>query len=267
MDFPTLSVIVPNYNHAQHLPVCLRSILSQSVTPLEIIVLDDTSTDNSVEVIRQFAAENPKLRLIQNEKNLGVLANVDKGLSLARGEYVFLQAADDEVRPGLFEKSLTLLAQYPQAGLSCTIADWREAATGLNWHMGVGMADRPAYLSPKQLVHLERQRRLFIASHTVILKRSALLAAGKFFPELRAFADWFTCCVIGFRHGICFVPEPLGIQNIIADSYYQRCRRDKTIQRQTLSCILEFLSRPEYTDVAEMMRQAGSLYLYGVPKR
>jgi glycosyltransferase involved in cell wall biosynthesis len=265
MGLPTLSVIIPNYNHAQHLPVCLKSILAQSVKPVEIIVLDDASTDNSIQVLQEFAAQNPTLRLVQNEMNLGVLPNVNKGLSLARGEYLFLQAADDEVLPGLFEKSLKLLAQHPEAGLSCTIADWREAATGLNWHMGVGMGDQSVYFSPQEMVELERQRRLFIASHTVILKRSALLAAGKFLPELKAFADWFTCCVIGFRYGICFIPEPLGIQNIVPNSFYQRCRRDKKLRQQMLSCILEILNRQEYRDVAELMRQAGSLYLYGAP--
>src|SRR5438034_2246469 len=99
MDLPSLSVVVPNYNHARYLPVCLKAILAQSVAPIELIVVDDASTDNSVEVIRRFAAQSPLVRLVQNEKNLGVMANQIKGLDLARGEFVFFQAADDEVQP------------------------------------------------------------------------------------------------------------------------------------------------------------------------
>jgi len=265
MSLPSLSVIVPNYNHARYLPVCLNGILAQSVTPMELIVLDDASTDNSVEVIRQFAAQSPLVRLVQNEKNLGVILTLNKGLALARGEYVFIQAADDEVQPGLFEKSLRLLTQYPQAGLSCTIADWREAATGLHWHVGVGMAHTPCYLSPDRMVELERKRKLFISSNTVMLKRSVLLETGKFIPELKSSCDWFSCSVIGFRYGICFVPELLGVLNILPNSYYQRTRRDKQSFRQMLEATLRFLSRPEYQDVAERMRQAGSLYLFGFP--
>jgi glycosyltransferase involved in cell wall biosynthesis len=265
MDLPPLSVIVPNYNHAQHLPTCLKAILAQSVTPVEVIVLDDASTDNSVEIVRQFASHHPQLRLVQNEKNLGVMPNVNKGVDLARSEYVFIQAADDEVQPGLFEKSLRLLVQYPQAGLCCTIADWREAATGLHWHVGVGMAETPSYLSPQRLVELERKRQLFISSNTCVLKRSVLLETGKFIPDLKSSADWFSCSLIGFRYGICFVPEPLAVLNILPNSYYQRIRRDKQSLRQMLEAILRFLSRPEYQDVAERMRQAGSLYLFGIP--
>ena len=72
---PTLSVVVPNYNHAKYLPACLTAILRESVQPLEVLVLDDVSTDNSVEVIRSFAARHPLVRLIQNEQNLGVMRN------------------------------------------------------------------------------------------------------------------------------------------------------------------------------------------------
>lgn len=265
MDLPPLSVVVPNYNHAQHLPTCLNAILAQSVTPAEIIVLDDASTDNSVEIIRQFASQYPQLRLVQNEKNLGVIPNVNKGVDLARSEYVFIQAADDEVQPGLFEKSLRLLAQHPQAGLSCTIADWREAATGLHWHVGVGMAESPSYLAPERMVELERKRQLFMSSNTVVLKRSVLLDTGKFFAELKSSADWFTHSVIGLRYGICFVPEPLGVVNILSDSYFQRTRRDPDSYRQMLESILKYLNRPEYRDVAELMREGGSLYHFGIP--
>lgn len=265
MDLPPLSVVVPNYNHAKHLPICLNAILAQSVTPEEILVLDDASTDNSIEVIRQFASKHPQLRLVQNEKNLGVVANVNKGVELARNEYVFLQAADDEVQPGIFEKSLRLLIQHPRAGLSCTIAEWREEVTGLRWHVGVGMAETASYLSPKRLVELERKRQLSFSSNTAVLKRSLFLEAGSYIPELKSCGDWFNCMIIGFRYGICFVPEPLGVLNILPNSYFQRTRRDKTTYQQLLETIVECFSRPEYRDIAELVRQAGSLYHFGIP--
>jgi len=265
MDLPTLSVIVPNYNHGRYLAVCLKAILAQSVKPIELIVLDDASTDNSVEVIRQFAAQSPLVRLVRNEKNLGVIRTLNKGLDLARGEYVFIQAADDEVLPGLLEKSLCLLAKYPQAGLSCTIGDWREEATGLNWHVGVGMAKTPSYLSPQQMAALGRRGRLFIASHTVILKRSALIEAGKFISELKQAIDWFSLYVVGFRYGICVVPEPLAVLNILPNSYYQRCQQDERGLRETFECILNLLHQPKYQDVVAPIREGCAFYSFGFP--
>src|SRR5438046_3056430 len=197
MALPTLSVVVPNYNHARYLPISLKAILGQSTPATEVIVIDDASTDDSMNVLQQLAREYPRLRVFRNEKNQGVVHTLNRGLDLARERYVFLPAADDEVAPGLFEKSLQLLTQFPQAGLSCTIADWREAATGLQWHVGVGMGESPSYLSPERMVKLERKRQLFISSNTVVWKRSVLLDTGKFIPELKSSADWFTCSVIG----------------------------------------------------------------------
>src|SRR5262245_60937643 len=160
---PSLSVVVPNYNHAKYLEHSLPAILNQSVRPLEVLVLDDASTDNSIEVIRRFASQNPLVRLVQNEQNLGVMPNLNKGVALARGDYVFIGSADDEVLPGLFEKSMRLLAQHPQAGLSSTVSVWRYVDSGLSWHMAVGMADRPSYLSPHELVNLGKRGKLLIS--------------------------------------------------------------------------------------------------------
>src|SRR5438477_610601 len=94
---PTLSVIVPNYNHARYLDMSLPAILKQSVPPLELIVIDDASTDNSREVLRRFAARNPLVRLVENPKNLGVMPNIRAGVEMARGEYVYVGSADDEI--------------------------------------------------------------------------------------------------------------------------------------------------------------------------
>src|SRR5260221_14302308 len=120
MKLPTLSVILPNYNHAEHLPTCLGALLAQSAPPTEIILIDDGSSDTSVNVIKDFRARNPTIKFFQNDKNRGVSFTVNRGIDLAIGEYSFFLAADDKVLPGFLEKSLRLLASYPQAGISCT---------------------------------------------------------------------------------------------------------------------------------------------------
>jgi len=177
---PTLTVVMPNYNHAQYLPKSLKALLDRDRPPDELIVIDDGSTDDSWNVIQDFARQYPRLRPYRNERNLGVLATVDRGLELARGDYFYGAAADDYVRPGFIEKSMALVSRHPEAGLCCTIGDWQELESGLNWHVGVGMTDTPAYLSPRRMVALEKKGRLFIAGHTVIVKKSALFEVGKF---------------------------------------------------------------------------------------
>src|SRR5438874_2539922 len=121
MKLPTLSVVIPNYNHGKLLPSAINAIVQQSVPPFEIIIIDDGSTDNSVEVIKELARRQPTIKFYQNDQNRGVSFTLNRGIDLASGDYAYFPGADDEILPGFFEKSLALLAQHPEAGISCTI--------------------------------------------------------------------------------------------------------------------------------------------------
>jgi len=264
MTSPTVSVIVPNFNHAQYLPRCLTALVEQSVLPLEIIVIDDASTDNSVEVAENFARRHPIVRVHRNPQNQGVVFGANLGLQIARGEYVLFAAADDYVLPGFMEKSVALLRQHPEAALCCTIGDWHEVATGLNWHVGVGMGQAPCYLAPARMAELERRGRFYIASHSAIMRKAPLVEAGGFIPELRWHCDWFAIAVVSFRHGICFVPEPLARFFIYPTSYFKSGRK-KLEHRQVLERILDLLLSPRYQDVEPPIRESGALFLFGGP--
>jgi len=261
---PTLSVVVPNYNHAKYLEVCLSAIVCQSAPPLEVIVLDDASTDDSVEVIRRFAAQHQVVRLVQNGKNLGVMPNINRGIELSRGEYVYVASADDEIVPGLFEKSLRLLAKHPQAAFCCAITEWREVASGLTWHMATGMSDKPCYLSPDEMVRLGKRRKLYLVSSSCVQKREPLLKAGIFPPELRWHADWFATYVTGFRDGVCFLPEILSTANILPGSFYQSGHK-KNEHEQVLVNLLKLLNSEPFADVMPRIRAAGELALFEKP--
>jgi glycosyltransferase involved in cell wall biosynthesis len=265
MANPTLSVVIPNYNHSAFLARALTALGEQSKSVLEVIVIDDGSTDNSVEIIKQFAAKFPVIKLHENGTNKGAHATVARGISLAKGDYLYFGAADDEVAAGLFEKSMALLQWYPQAALCCTIGDFREAATGVNWYWGVGIADKPCYLSPKDLVAVEKRGKLYIPPNSVVMKRSALLEVGQFDPELKFCCDWYAMYVAAFRHGICFVPEPLAIFHVQPNSYYHRIRSDQTEYSKTLERLMERLMRPENQGVVELIREGGSLGMYATP--
>ncbi len=261
---PTLSVVVPNFNHGKYLGMSLSAILKQSAQPLEVIVLDDASTDNSVEVIRQIAKQHPTLRLVQNEKNLGAIPNVKKGVELSRGECVFVAPADDEVVPGLFEKSLRMLAQYPQAALCCAAAEWRETFSGLTWHMGAHMAEKPCFLAPDDLVSLSKKGRLCIISSTCVARREPLAEVGGYIPELRWHSDWFACYVTAFRHGVCFLPEVLSLANLLPRSLYQAGHKSPE-HRAVLLKLVELLNSDRYADVMPRIRASGALALFEIP--
>jgi glycosyltransferase involved in cell wall biosynthesis len=261
---PQLSIVIPNYNHAAFLPQCLDAMLAQSVRPLEIIIVDDASTDKSLEVIEQYRKNHPCIRLHRHEKNQGVVSGMNDGLRLAQGDYVYFAGADDQVLPGLFEKSLNLLAKHPDAALCCTIGDWHEVSSGYHWHVSVGMASNPTFLDPKTMVGLEKQGLLYIASHTAIMQRQALLRVGGFLTDLQWHCDWFALYTTGFRHGICYIPEPLALYNIHAKSFYTSGRK-RNAHRQVIQRLLDYLDESAYADVAPLIRDSGALFIFGGP--
>ena len=91
---PAMSIVVPNYNHGHLIGEALGAIAAQTVAPFEVIVVDDGSTDDSVERIRELAGEMP-LQLHCHPRNRGVVAAMNTGLGLVKGDFVLFSAADD----------------------------------------------------------------------------------------------------------------------------------------------------------------------------
>lgn len=95
MNMKKVSVIIPVYNKSDYLDICLNSVFSSSEDNLEIICVDDCSTDNSYEKLLKYNASNSKVRIYRNIENLGVSYSRNKGIDLAEGEYIVFLDADD----------------------------------------------------------------------------------------------------------------------------------------------------------------------------
>ena len=114
---PKVSVIVPIYNTAKYLPKCLNSIIRQTYQNLEIILINDGSTDNSSKIIRQYAKKDPRIQVI-NQKNAGQSSARNSGLQKATGKYISFIDSDDEVSPLFIEHLITPFLSSPNTSLS-----------------------------------------------------------------------------------------------------------------------------------------------------
>src|SRR5437764_14943821 len=118
MSEPLVSFVVPCYKLAHYLAECVDSILSQTYTNLEILIMDDCSPDNTPEVARSFT--DPRVKYIRNEPNLGHLRNYNKGIKMSQGKYVWLISADDRLtcREAL-ARYVTVMESNPKVGYAC----------------------------------------------------------------------------------------------------------------------------------------------------
>lgn len=95
---PLVSVIIPIYNVGSYLKECLDSVVNQSYQEIEIIAINDGSTDNSKEILNQYAADHPIIKVIDQE-NSGQSVSRNKGIKVAKGKYVYFLDADDYILP------------------------------------------------------------------------------------------------------------------------------------------------------------------------
>ncbi len=111
-----ISVIIPTYNYARLLPRALDSVLSQLSPDVEVIVVNDGSTDDTAAVLDDYAARHPQLRLIE-QANRGAAAARNAGVREARGPYALLLDADDELLPDALTALRAVIAKHPAAGM------------------------------------------------------------------------------------------------------------------------------------------------------
>ncbi|MDH4185753.1 MAG: glycosyltransferase [Nitrospira sp.] len=122
MNSPLVSVLLPVYNAASYVRESIESILGQTFTSFELIVIDDGSTDESAQVIR--SVRDPRMQVI-NQTNQGLSSALNRAVDVARGAYLARQDADDISLPQRFERQVDFLEAHPRYGIIGTWADIR----------------------------------------------------------------------------------------------------------------------------------------------
>jgi glycosyltransferase involved in cell wall biosynthesis len=214
---PKVSVIVPNYNHARYLRVRLDSILRQTFTDYEIIILDDASTDESKTVIAPYL-KNPRISFHPNAKNSGTpFAQWNLGVRLARGEFVWIAESDDIAQPEFLEKLVPLLAENPKVGIAyCqslrigpdneplgTLEDWTTDLDASRWKSGYVNAGRDEcrqYLLWKNILP---------NASAVLFRKATFLQAGGAPEHMRLCGDWLNWVRMLLIGDIAYTPALL----------------------------------------------------------
>jgi glycosyltransferase involved in cell wall biosynthesis len=122
---PPVTVLMPVYNGEAFLSQALESVLRQSFQDFELLVIDDGSTDATAAILE--ACSDRRLRIVRNPRNLGLVATLNKGLDLARGELVARMDQDDIASPARLESQVQFLSRHPQIGVCGT---WFHALSG-----------------------------------------------------------------------------------------------------------------------------------------
>jgi glycosyltransferase involved in cell wall biosynthesis len=219
----SISVILPNYNHAHWLPCALSALLRQDPLPAEVIVVDDASTDDSIAVIERIRHQHPIVQLIRHETNKGVAAAVDSALQRARGDFLFFAAADDFVLPGLFARAAQAFSDCREAAFFCSeVVQIDESNRIVGFRPSMIPQSQPGYVPPNEVRRRMHHSDNWFVGTSTVYRHTKLAEIGYFDQGLITLQDAMATRLLAFRHGFYFAPEVLAAWRVIPASLSAR---------------------------------------------
>ena len=214
---PRISVALSTYNGARYLREQVDSVLSQRDVELELVAVDDGSSDGTQAILAEYAARDARVSWSPNPRNLGPTASFERAMSLCRGEFIAACDQDDHCEP---DKLRTLLAAIGDADLAYCDSrymdgDGRDLGCSVSGHMRMLEGRRPVEF-------------LFgnsVSGHASLLRRS-LFEQARPFPE-GVYHDWWLALCAAGRNGVRYVPEPLVRFRRHCDAYSPMGRKHK----------------------------------------
>lgn len=197
-DRPTVSVLMTAYNREKHIGAAIESVLIQTFSDWELVIVDDVSTDRTCEIARQYAARDDRIRIIENEQNLGDYPNRNHAATFARGRYIKYHDSDDVMYPYCLSTMVELLESAPEAAIALS--------SGWNWEGG----PCPMLLSPRMAYERE-----FLGSGMFYLGPGGALFRTEVFHDLGGFPErgsgsdhglWLRACA---RYSVLLAPGNL----------------------------------------------------------
>lgn len=230
---PKVTVLMPVYNGEKYLCEAMDSILNQTFTDFEFLIINDGSTDNSVRIIESY--QDPRIRLVHNERNIHLIRTLNKGLELAKGEYVARMDCDDISHPERLKKQVQFMDEHLEVGVCGTWVDMFSDPTGESsiWYSPID--------SEELKIHLLFETAL--AHPSVLLRLSSLNRYNLSYAPEDLYAEdyglWVRCSCF---FPMCNIPEALVRYRINSMGITQthRCEQKKSvtgIRRRYLSML------------------------------
>ena len=227
MDYPLVSIIIPNYNHARYLDERIQSVLKQTYYNFEVIILDDKSTDNSLEVINKYK-ENPHIaKIIVSEQNSGSpFKQWEKGFKLAKGELIWIAESDDSCDITFLEKLVYIHNKNNNVVTFCRSQRIDELDKKYNTFYNdllSGTWNGKEFIQ----VYLGRYNIIMNAS-SAIFNKEAALSANRQYLKYKGAGDWLFWIELVEKGSISFTGETLNYFRKHSSNTTEKCYKNGT---------------------------------------
>ena len=260
---PTIAVIIPNYNHGHLIEKSILSTFQQSVPPDEIIVVDDGSTDDSVQRLTQLKHKIPMLKLIFFKENQGALRAGNIGAQNAKSEILMFRAADDILPPDSIKHGRDAFEKYPRSKIAFGEILFFRENTSEGTVETLALSEETEFFPADSLLRLWKPD-FNLPEPACFVKKSAFLEQGGLWEEAKWYSGWLCFTSIAFKHGLTFIPEVLNSFRLDANSYGTANLRNRKVQRDILRFLIEQVMSFD-RELKEKFFACGAFTIFGEP--
>jgi len=261
MNNPKVSVCVPTYNGAKYIKSCIESVLAQTYSNFEILIVDDKSKDETMEIVCDFAKRERSIRIVRNQKNLGLVQNWNRCVELAEGEWIKFVFQDDLIAPDCIEELLNCCkggSLFSVCRRNIIFENNSEIELIKGNYKYVDNINIDNLFNGKSIISPENFRSTcldyitlnFIGEPTaVILHKSIFKELGTFNPYLIHLCDWEFWLRVGAYHGFTYVPKTLATFRVHKDGTSLKNLNNRILQMDLFDRIIllhEFSFNPIY---------------------
>ena len=197
-----ISVVIPLYNKAHTIERTLGSVLNQTFTNFEVVIVNDGSTDNGVEVIKNFTSD-PRIRII-NQENQGVSVARNRGVAESKYEYIAFLDGDDEWLPAYLFKMVEAIKMYPDAGMFCCAGYVRDN-NGIHYRLA------KKYKGKTLIVNYFENPQVFTHTSAVIVRKTEFNKSEGFPLKMRCNEDFALTYKVALITQVVYVGELLSV--------------------------------------------------------
>lgn len=270
---PLVTVCVPVYNGDSFLDRCLNAIVTQTYRNLDILLVDNRSTDDSAARLRRWSRVDRRVRVVVNDANIGLVPNRNRCIELARGEWIKFMDVDDLLAPRAIEKLLQSAAGHHRMAICRRLFQYVDVderqrqliEEEVHRYEVRELLPGRSYISPDDVARLALQYRgrNFVGEPTaVMMHRSVFEEFGTFNEDLVQIPDLEYWLRVGLHTGIAYVDEPLSsfrIHPAAASSANQELRSFRADRIDQLILLHEYLYHPHFEPVRRLAEREGIL--------
>lgn len=227
-----VSIIMTSYNYASYIEEAIKSVINQTYSNWELIIIDDCSKDNSVEIIEKYVKQDSRIKLIINNKNLGLAASLKKAISYAQYDWLAFLESDDIFYPDALEEKIKILPQNPDIVFSdVELFGAPDAINAIEEHLkGI----KKFYIDLKESGFIENFRNIIpniniIPTFSCAMVKKSLIENCKFKSVCKTYLDFYLWAQLREAR-VYYIHKKLTHWRMHSDSYTNKARNNRLKQ-------------------------------------